>query len=217
MGYETSLTELVDASGNRVGYLKATWADERLVEDGLAGDPLWFRTESGGWCLPEPDDLQKRWEKVKLYMNDRSPEPTDEAGMRAYLAEIEKAAMADLDVWLSHSTTPFVAYIRLSEQWQRKGLARELYVASAVELGKVGRVLRASTLQQPEAAAAWERLAADSSLPISKQTFEYANKVGQEIKVFESYVLDFRTPKRSMDKRESSSRAVQPSRRAAFS
>lgn len=54
---------------------------------------------------------------------------------------------------------PLVDFIRVKDQFLRQGIATALYIEGAKWMAEKGMVVHASGLQQPEAAAAWAKMA----------------------------------------------------------
>lgn len=179
-GYQTALGELLDSQGVRVGYIRVSWADEQLIAERMS-DPLSFRRMFDGWCLSPADQVEKRWTQVQLYKHVWPVDESTPLEERIRYLEAEAArAAADQAVWYSWASVPTVAYIHLEDHLQGQGLGQELYLWAASQLGKEGKILRASTCQTPQAQASWSRMLADGSLPVKTATVSFPRHAGQK-------------------------------------
>ena len=150
-----------------IAYLKAAF----LSEEGLelsASSLIDWKFNWGG--RPAPDDPHSRWRVAHLHARalpvsarslgrrwqDASPSSAD---IEADLAALGESFADEWRAWVSRMRQPFVDYVNVAPNRRRRGVATALYQAAAGFLGEHGLTLRASTLQQPEAAAAWEKLA----------------------------------------------------------
>lgn len=150
-----------------IAYLKAAF----LSEEGLelsASSLIDWKFNRGGWHAP--DDPHSRWRVAHLHARalpvsarslgrrwqDASPSSAD---IEADLAALGESFADEWRAWVSRMRQPLVDYVNVAPNRRRRGVATALYQAAAGFLGEHGLTLRASTLQQPEAAAAWEKLA----------------------------------------------------------
>lgn len=152
-------------------YLKASF----MSDDGIyrtASDPLTWKFNWEGWRAS--DDLADRWRRAHVHasvvpasfrrrgqrgrnwQSDYSPTPDE---MASDLEALGGRFEEEWRIWVTRMRQPFVEFINVAPSRRRLGVATALYQAAAGYLGSLGLTLRASTLQRPEAAAAWEKLA----------------------------------------------------------
>jgi hypothetical protein len=178
---ETCLLEAFDGD-TRVGYVKASFTTPELVADRLPS-PLHYMSELRGWCgvgaALKLGDVPRLW--LETHRHARVSPASLQAGKPAWslsrgdvpdeptaLADIEavsRSCQARFDRWVEFFSVPFVAFSKVEEPFRRSGVATALYVGLARQLAGRGQVLRASGLQSDEAAALWEALARDASVP----------------------------------------------------
>lgn len=163
---------LWDEPAGEIGHLKVLYASDDTLS-ATASDPIDWLVNWKGWHAG--DDLRSRWKDLHLNAR-RTPrsalearflrvsewagifEPSDEQ-MRSDLDHLAELYEAEWKSWVAAARQPYVDYINVAPERQRLGVATALYQAAAGWLGERGLTLRASTIQEPAAAAAWSKLA----------------------------------------------------------
>jgi GNAT superfamily N-acetyltransferase len=170
LGVETALCEALDRDGNRIGRLRASYTTRELATALFPDALLWMITHRGwGHHLTRDSDPADVWLAAARHQQlprlGKAPWsvtaadlPADAGQLSQDLEELAAAHRRDFDRWIAYAEIPFVVHIRVDEPHRRRGIATALYERTAVELGRTGRVLRASSSQEPEAAACWAKM-----------------------------------------------------------
>jgi hypothetical protein len=174
--------------GSKVGYLKVAYIPRKRFEehfpnlffwlDKIKGWSLGLRTR---YEADEPDTLDLKseefWKRFVTYADlweyRNGPIPDLKIRMQA-IKKVEKKYKKEFQQFIDfHVDKPLVDFIRTRndvqweskewgdqerKDWRRNGISLALYEYAARDLGKRGLVLYASSIQRPEAAAAWEQM-----------------------------------------------------------
>ncbi|MFA6233494.1 MAG: DUF5661 family protein [Bacteroidota bacterium] len=162
------VVHLIEAfvDGKEVGYLKISYIPKAYF--GSMYKSIWHYS---AWIQGWGGDIIKFWEAGDIdnllrlatvyfygYWKDFSDMPQAEKVKE--LKSIEKKLLPDFQKFQQWTVDkPIVDYIRVDETWRRQGIATALYTFGAKWLAQTKHLpLHASTLQQPGAAKAWDRM-----------------------------------------------------------
>jgi hypothetical protein len=194
-GWRADLIELL-VDGNRAGYIRATfipvdrWASWYL--DHPAGPVVaWLDQMEGGPFQSDGATPEQMWSVVRDHFG--IPSKVAPSGFGAWLSEKRRRSLTAFQAY--HVDKPIVDYIRVYQEhddnerifpgnrgnafvcrsalhdYSRLGLGRLLYTEMSAWLSESGLKFYASSLQSPEAAAAWERLKKLHGNAVGYETF----------------------------------------------
>jgi hypothetical protein len=173
--------------GSKVGYIKVSYIPRKRFEEHYPNLFFWL-DKIRGWSLGlrsgyGADDLEtlgkseEFWKRLVTYAGlweyRNGPVPDLKIRMQE-IRKVERKYEKEFQQFIDfHVDKPLVDFIRTRNDvewksedwgdknrsdWRRNGISLALYEYAARDLGKRGLVLYASSLQQPEAAAAWEQM-----------------------------------------------------------
>lgn len=134
----------------RIGYLKITYTPRARWESFYPN--VWhFMKKREGYTYIDPDGTEAdiRRELSKHRWSPISPDELERTKIR-YAERMEKARKHYVD-------KPVVGFIRVGEEYRRKGVGRAMYLEAARIMQERGMYLHASGIQGPEAEAAWKK------------------------------------------------------------
>lgn len=164
------IVHLIEAfvDGKEVGYLTISYIPKVYFK--MFYPSVWhYATYIQGWTNPKileswknkdwPGLLKAVFPYPGFYyatdvskMSDKDIQKELERGSKSLISDLQKFKQ-----W--HVDKPKVDFIRVEDSWKRQGIATALYNYGAKWLAQVHHLpLYASTLQKPEAAAAWDRM-----------------------------------------------------------
>jgi len=183
-GFQLDIMKAI-LDGNEVGYLKVEYVPRAKFEHFTPTIFHYFK-DFEGWtgvkCTPgiQPDLEDIEFWAELIHYSRSWPSSYSKTGnvpsvekRLIHIQKIAKSYQEKFDRYIDyHVGKPKVGYIRVKEEFQRKGIAIDLYEMTARKLATMGFDLRASTLQQAGATAAWDYMLANR-YPIHKEKTRY--------------------------------------------
>ena len=207
-GIETGIMILTDREGNRVGHLRVSFSNRQIVKSRFPTLLHWKAENSGIATLgPNGGTLREQWCSVysssrthgrPKSMEGKTPSgrwgevteddaPATEAEIMADFEETGKQYEDEYRRWVRWANVPFVAYSKIEEGHRGTGLGADMYVETAKQLGRQGRVLRASDSQTDYAKNVWRKFK-EHGMPVKRRRIGNPYSDGTSM----CEVLDFR-------------------------
>lgn len=155
--------------GQEAGYLKTSYIPSCNVARYYPDITHYLAQIRGEWSLVSEDPIERLIAmsyKVELWRNVLKREDVltmslQERAERSitYMQKLEEEYGEDFNDFLNYYVDkPYVDYINVEIEFQRRGIGLALYESTAYKLAEKGLRLYGSTLQSDPAKAAWERM-----------------------------------------------------------